>query len=98
MDRHRISPPHHTTNQEQQMSTANHHPPEAERIIWKDASWTIGYESADAQHVVGRIEANTQATLALAYEQRTANLIAFFATLDARPTVYAEIAERLDLA
>ena len=45
--------------------------------------WSIGYETADAQHIVGHLEANTQATLALAYEQRTANLIAIYALEDA---------------
>lgn len=50
---------------------------EAQRIIIADHEWNgVGYETADAQHIVGHIEANTQVTLALAYEQRTANLIA----------------------
>jgi hypothetical protein len=55
---------------------SNHHAQESQRLISADNGWTIGYESADAQHIVGQLEANTQATLALAYEQRTANLIA----------------------
>lgn len=42
-------------------------------------------------------ERQIEATLALAYEQRTANLIAFYRTVDARPSVYAEIEERLEL-
>lgn len=54
----------------------NPHADDAKRLIHADNTWQgVGYETADAQHIVGHIEANTQATLALAYEQRTANLL-----------------------
>lgn len=42
-------------------------------------------------------ERQIEATLALTFEQRTANLITFYRTVDARPSVYAELEERLGL-
>jgi hypothetical protein len=61
---------------------SNSHADDAQRLISVDNAWQgVGYETADAQHIVGHIEANTQATLALAYEQRTSALIAFYATI-----------------
>jgi hypothetical protein len=57
---------------------SNPHVTEAERLVNADGGWTVGYETADAQHIVGLLDANMQATLALAYEQRTANLIALW--------------------
>ena len=56
----------------------NRHAAEAQGIITGNAASSLGHETADAQHITVHIEANTQATLALAYEQRTANLMALF--------------------
>lgn len=47
--------------------------------------------------VVAMLEANTEATLALAYEQRTANLIAYATSIDDTDTAaFAQIKERLE--
>ena len=56
--------------------TENHHATAAQNLVQQDKSWTVGWETADAQHLATHIEAQAEATLALAYEQRTANLIA----------------------
>lgn len=56
----------------------NHHALAAGSILSGDKAWTVGWETADAQHIASHIEASVEATLALAYEQRTANLIAFY--------------------
>jgi hypothetical protein len=62
----------------------------AERLAAADGGWSLGYETADAQHIVGYLEASMQATLALAFEQRTANLIALYGP--------ADLANKLDTA
>lgn len=61
---------------------SNPHEVVAERLVAADGGWGLGYETADAQHIVGLLEANMQATLALAYEQRTANMLAFMQPLE----------------
>ena len=49
--------------------------------------------------VVAMLEANTEATLALAYEQRTANLIQYGTYIDDTDhAVFTQIKERLALA
>jgi hypothetical protein len=63
------------------MSDQNKHAAEAQDIITANAGSSLGHETADAQHIVCHIEANTQATLALAHEQRTANLLALHSAL-----------------
>lgn len=60
------------------MSTlpGNPHADDAQRLIHADNTWTgIGYETADAQHIVGHLEANTQALMAIAFEIRTQTLV-----------------------
>lgn len=70
---------------------SNPHADESARLINADNTWTgVGYETADAQHIVGHIEANTQATLALAYEQRTANLFAYWSDMTAGSDRWAD--------
>lgn len=54
----------------------NHHAAAAGSILSGDKAWTVGWETVDAQHLAAHIEASVEATLAVAYEQRTANLIA----------------------
>lgn len=55
----------------------NPHADDAQRLIHADNTWTgIGYETADAQHIVGHLEANTQALMAIAFEIRTQTLVA----------------------
>lgn len=83
----------------------NHHALAAGSILSGDKAWTVGWETADAQHVAAHIEATVEATLALAYEQRTANLIAMYTdgnTGTAPGVNYKDlleaITERLDLA
>ena len=82
---------------------SNPHATTAEQLANSANGWNIGYETADAQHIVGYLEANMQASLAIAYEQRTANLLAWLAapyveaTLD-NIAVADAIKERLGLA
>ena len=61
------------------MSTENAHASEAQQLIASYYTSPVGYETADAQHITLHLEALTKATLAVAYEQRTANLIALWA-------------------
>lgn len=88
------------------MSDQNKHAAEAQDIITANAGSSLGHETADAQHIVSHIEANTQAALALAYEQRTANLITLWTDPNANESpmndlnygvIAAQIKERLGL-
>lgn len=83
----------------------NQHYTAAQDLISNDKSWGIGWETADAQHLASHLEANMEATLALAYEQRTANLIAMFGegtyhslNNEQRKDLLGQIEERLGLA
>lgn len=68
--------------------------------------WQAEEGSTEATNLAAAIDAQTEATLALAYEQRTANLISAFAHLrehdgitmlgDAYP-LFNQIKERLDI-
>lgn len=49
---------------------------EALRLIEVDNTCTIGWETADAQHLANLAEAQVHATLYAAEQQRIANLIA----------------------
>jgi len=53
------------------------HKAEALGIIAADNAWTIGYETADTQHLQNIAEAQVHATLYAAEQQRIANLIAY---------------------
>jgi len=82
----------------------NHHALAAGSILSGDKAWTVGWETADAQHIAAHIEASVEATLALAYEQRTANLIAFYESVPMprlgsdTQKLREQIMERLDLS
>jgi hypothetical protein len=78
--------------------SVNHHGAAAGSILTNDKAWTVGWETADAQHIAAHIEAQAEATLAVAYEQRTANLIAWAAGGQPTPELREMIAQRLDLA
>ncbi|GAA4176378.1 hypothetical protein [Gryllotalpicola koreensis] len=52
------------------------HRDEATRLIAREGFQSIGYETSDAQHIMNMLEAHAHATLELAEQQRTANLIA----------------------
>lgn len=88
------------------MSTENHHALAAGSILAAANASELGWETADAQHIAAHIEASVEATLALAYEQRTANLIALYGAKDLENGLTApqwadtlkQIKERLDLA
>jgi len=71
--------------------------------------WQSEEGLTDATNIAAALDAQAEATLALAYEQRTANLIAAFADLGAEDVTYLgllvdgrklaqKIVERLDLA
>lgn len=67
--------------------------------------WQSSEGDTDATNIAAALDAQTEATLALAYEQRTANLIAFYGDgpkVDAGDPAYAElhrqIVERLGLS
>jgi len=82
----------------------NHHALAAGSILSAANASELGWETADAQHIAAHIEAQTESALALAYEQRTANLIAMYAdgNTGAAPGVnYKDllnaITDRLDL-
>jgi hypothetical protein len=74
--------------------------------------WQSDWGSTDATNIAAALDAQAEATLALTYEQRTANLIALFrVSEDAVPALHVggmkdaawveaarQIAERLDLA
>ena len=77
---------------------------DAHNVLQYDHASQLGWETADAQHMASQLEANTSATLALAYEQRTASLMAFLmwdpASRDydeAHAKLQAEIVARLGL-
>lgn len=74
----------------------NEHYDEALKIIRGDSDQLEG--SPAPTEMMLTIDANTHATLALAYEQRTANLIAAIGImLDSKAQISAEIQERLEL-
>ena len=62
--------------------------------------WQSEEGSTDATNLAAALDAQTEATLALAYEQRTANLIAWTTSEGYAPNrdVADQIAERLDLS
>lgn len=66
--------------------------------------WQSGEGETDATCIATAIDANTEATLALAFEQRTANLVAWRAQLDRAgldyqaTDLYSEIEARLGMA
>lgn len=63
--------------------------------------WQAEEGQTDATNIAAALDAQTEATLALAYEQRTANLIALFCEDNISELNYGyllkQITERLDL-
>ena len=68
--------------------------------------WQSEEGSTDATNLAAALDAQTEATLALAYEQRTANLIALYSAADLANAIeraqwdqaLSQITERLDLS
>lgn len=68
----------HQHKEWQMLDSANRHLDNANSILVDGVTTRGGWEAVDARLLAGYVEAAAEATLALAHEQRTANLIALY--------------------